>query len=111
MVWTTCWRASQLPVCGRCQRRWTALLAQCLDTNMQFNKSLLLGNRWKIAVNSSLGRRSTGGMYTGVAFCWYPVLLSPTDGANEEAESLACSIMESLSSSRGRSGEVEAEEE
>lgn len=98
---------------GRCHSRPTLFLAQSLDTSMQFLRSAGEESLAKTAIMSSAGRREMGETRFCSSMARRRASSSESggmDGAREESESLDCSMSESLSSSKPRSGEVEADE-
>ena len=110
----TLWTFDQLFVEGRCHNRPTLLPAHVLETSMQFLRSVGEESFAKTAIMSSAGRREMG----ETRFCSSMARLrasssesGDSEGASEERESFDCSMTESLSSSsKPRSGEVEADE-
>ena len=100
---------------GLCHNSATLFLAHSFDTSIQFRRSFGALSLAKILISNSAGRRATGdtrhlSSYSilAAAFCDVSEDISTP---NEEAESLGCSMKESLSSSALRSGEVDDEEE
>lgn len=99
---------------GRCHSRPTLLPAHVLETSMQFLRSVGDESLAKTAIMSSAGRREMGEMRFCSSMARRRASSSESgesEGASDESESLDCSMTESLSSSsKPRSGDVEADE-
>jgi hypothetical protein len=99
---------------GRCQSSPTLFPAQSFDTSMQFLRSAGDESFANTAIMSSAGRRETGDTRACSSMARRRASSSSsgdTEGAREDRESLDCIMIESLSSSKSRSGEVEADDE
>jgi hypothetical protein len=113
IVCMTLFTLAHLFVDGRCQSRPTLFRDQSFETSIQFLRSAGEDSFAKTAIISSAGRRDMG----ETRFCSSMARRrasssesGETEGASEERESLEFSMIESLSSSKPRSGEVDAEE-